>query len=76
MNNATLISLEEQHTATNDASMIARLSWKPHVDLNPLFDQNTSGVLAKHLADLEDLTHSLTVTTAEKVHSLQPSTPI
>jgi hypothetical protein len=76
MKNATLMALEERLTASEDPSMIARLVWKPHVDLNPYFDQSSSHVSGQNSTDLlENLTHSLTVDTARKVQKLLPASP-
>lgn len=76
MQNATLVSVDDQDAATNKVSMITKLSWKPHIDLLKSADQIISGVIPKNLAGLlENFTHSLILDTADKVQRSHPCSP-
>ncbi|KAJ6082548.1 hypothetical protein N7499_007422 [Penicillium canescens] len=74
MKNATLVSVEEIDAANDNGSMIARVEWKPHIDLITLADQLSPGALRASSAQLLDnFTRILIVNTAAKVRSSHPN---
>ena len=76
MSNATLVSVDDMDTARNNDSMIARLSWKPHIDLIPSVNQLSYGVLSNPSANLlARFSRSLITETADKVRCLNPQRP-
>ncbi|KAJ5553185.1 hypothetical protein N7494_002563 [Penicillium frequentans] len=73
MTSATLVSIDNRFSNSNNPSLIARLVWKPHIDLNPLAPKMISEPLPGRVAGfLDQFTYALITNTAEKVRSLHP----
>lgn len=73
MKSASLFAIDNRLSDNSNPSLITRMVWKPHVDLNPLSSQLIAGPLTDRTARfLDRFSYELITKMAENVSSLKP----